>query len=178
MTPTLSRLLAHHARYRPDRVALVFAGREYSFAELNREVNRLANAWLDCGLVKGDKVATVLPNGFELMAAYWAAAVSGIVIVPCSTMLRPGGLKSLLRDSHSRLVIAHPDHAEALDSIRGDLKDIAPDRFVLTDFDAGGEKRARRRCRKRARRLPNLGPIHRRRRHHRPPEHRQRRRPV
>ena len=137
MTPTLSRLLAHHARYRPDRVALVFAGREYSFAELNREVNRLANAWLDCGLVKGDKVATVLPNGFELMAAYWAAAVSGIVIVPCSTMLRPGGLKSLLRDSHSRLVIAHPDHAEALDSIRGDLTGIARDRFVLTDFDAG-----------------------------------------
>ena len=94
---------------------------------------------LTAALVKGDKVATVLPNGFELMAAYWAAAVSGIVIVPCSTMLRPGGLKSLLRDSHSRLVIAHPDHAEALDSIRGDLKGIARDRFILTGFEASSE---------------------------------------
>ena len=137
MTPTLSRLLAHHARYRPEQVALVLAGREYSFAELNREVNRLANAWLDCGLVKGDKVATVLPNGFELMAAYWAAAVSGMVIVPCSTLLRPGGLQNLLRDSHSKLVIADPGHAEALASIRPHLEGIAPGRFIVSGNDGG-----------------------------------------
>ncbi len=136
MLPTLCKLLAHHANYRPQQVALVLAGREYSFAELNRTVNRLANAWLGCGLVKGDKVATVLPNGFELMAAYWAAAVSGMVIVPCSTLLRPGGLKNLLRDSHSKLVIAHPDHAEALNSIRPHLKRIAPDHYILSDADA------------------------------------------
>jgi non-ribosomal peptide synthetase component F len=88
MTPTLSGLLAQHAYYRPDQAALVFAGNEYTFNELNREVNRLANAWLDCGLIKGDKVATVLPNCFELMSAYWAAAASGIVIVPCSILLQ------------------------------------------------------------------------------------------
>ena len=132
MTPTISKLLAHHARCRPNHLALVAAGREYTFEQLHREVNRLANAWLDCGLVKGDKVATVLPNGFELMAAYWAAAASGIVIVPCSTLLRPGGLKTLLRDSDSRLVLAHHSQAEALASIRGDLGKIADDRFILT----------------------------------------------
>ena len=136
MTPTISGLLAHHARYRPDRVALVFADREYSFGELCLEVNRLANAWLDCGLVKGDKAATVLPNSFELMAAYWAAAVSGIVIVPCSTLLRPGGLKTLLRDSDSRLVIAHHSQAQAVDSIRAELEQVAPDRFILTECEA------------------------------------------
>ncbi len=136
MMPTISRLLAHHARCRPEQVALAFAGREYSFAELNREVNRLANAWLDCGLVKGDKVATVLPNGFELLAAYWAAAVSGIVIVPCSTLLRPGGLQKLLRDSHSKLVLADPDHAETLDSIRPHLAGIARDRYILSGDEA------------------------------------------
>ena len=131
-TPTIARLLAHHARCRPKQVALVCAGREYSFAELNREVNRLANAWLEGGLVKGDKVATVLPNGFELLAAYWAAAVSGIVIVPCSTLLRPGGLQKLLQDSHSKLVIGHPEHAMTLDSIAAHLTRIARDRYILS----------------------------------------------
>lgn len=132
MTPTLSKLLTHHARYQPDQVGLLFAGHEYTFKELNQEVNRLANAWLDCGLVKGDKVATVLANSFEMMAAYWAAAVSGIVIVPCSPLLRSSGLKTLLLDSDSVMVIAHLTYAPILDSIRAELKQIQDDRFILT----------------------------------------------
>ncbi len=131
MTPTLSRLLSGHADRHPEQVALVCAGREYSFAELNREVNRLANAWLGCGLAKGDKVATILANRFELVAAYLAAAVSGIVIVPCSILLRADGLKKLLHDSHSKLVIADHDHAESLAAIRPQLTNIAHDRYVL-----------------------------------------------
>ena len=135
MTPTIAKLLSGHARYQPERVALRFNDHEYSFAELNREVNRLANAWLDCGLTRGDKAATVLPNGFELVAAYWAAAASGIVIVPCSILLGPGGLENLLRDSHSKLVIAHPDQVQALASIRRGLPDIARGRFIITGDD-------------------------------------------
>lgn len=137
MTPTLSGLLAQHAYYRPDQAALVFAGNEYTFNELNREVNRLANAWLDCGLIKGDKVATVLPNCFELMSAYWAAAASGIVIVPCSILLQKNGLKTLLCDSDSKMVIADHSHAEVLNSIREDLNQIGENRYVLTNCEAG-----------------------------------------
>ncbi len=118
MTPTLANLLADHARLRPGRVALVFGGREYTFAEFNAAVERLAGAWLGSGLSPGDKVATVLGNSFELLAAYWAAAASGIVIVPCSPLLRGGGLQTLLRDSHSRMVIAHRSQASALAEIR------------------------------------------------------------
>ncbi|MDD9854545.1 MAG: class I adenylate-forming enzyme family protein, partial [Gammaproteobacteria bacterium] len=96
MKPTLANLLAHHARRCPERVAFRFDGdfagdfaaRDITFAQLQAESNRLANAWLDAGLVPGDKVATLLPNSFELVAAFWAASVSGIVIVPCSTLLQ------------------------------------------------------------------------------------------
>ncbi|MGI9310320.1 MAG: class I adenylate-forming enzyme family protein [bacterium] len=139
MKPTISRLLAHHARFRPDHLALVCGGREYTFAQLHRAVSRLANAWRDNGLGHGDKVATVLPNGFELIAAYWAAATSGVVIVPCSTLLRGGGLKTLLRDSDSKAVIAHRAHADEIDSIRADLDGIARERFILVDDDGDGD---------------------------------------
>ncbi|MGR3983952.1 MAG: AMP-binding protein, partial [Gammaproteobacteria bacterium] len=138
MTPTIALLLAGHARISPGREALVCGGRAYTFAQLHAEVSKLANAWLDCGLVKGDKVATVLPNCFELLAAYWAAAASGIVVVPCSPLLQPGGLKTLLRDSGSKMVIADAAQAGALDSIRADLA-VEPARFVLTGgADAAG----------------------------------------
>jgi len=81
----IGSLLPRHARYRPDHTAVVFNEHRLSFSEFNRRVNRLANALLDLGLSKGDKVATILPNCLELLEVYWAVAKIGAVVVPLST---------------------------------------------------------------------------------------------
>ena len=70
-------LLPHHARYRPDHPAFFCGEERFTYKMFNAYVNKLANALLACGLVKGDKFATVLPNCTQLMAAYWAAAKTG-----------------------------------------------------------------------------------------------------
>ena len=95
----IGALLPRHARYRPDHLALVVGDQRLTYQKLNAVVNRLANALLANGITKGEKIATVLPNCLELMTAYWAAAKTGIVIVPMSTLLQEGGLATLLRDS-------------------------------------------------------------------------------
>jgi acyl-CoA synthetase (AMP-forming)/AMP-acid ligase II len=117
-------LLAHHARFRGEHIGLVASGRTLSYRDLNSYVNRLANALLAAGLKKGDKFATVLPNSLEMMAAYWAAAKTGLVIVPLSTLLQGSGLKTLLQDSDTRLVIGDPNFAEAFGRIRDELPQI------------------------------------------------------
>ncbi len=94
----IGALLSRHARYRPNHLALVAGGQRLTYRELNAIANRLANALLASGVAKGDKIATLLPNCLELMTAYWAAAKTGIVIVPMSTLLQERGLASLLRD--------------------------------------------------------------------------------
>lgn len=130
-------LLPHHAAYRPDHTAFVCQKRRFTYREFNAYVNRLANALLARGLVKGDKFATVLPNCIQLMAAYWAAAKTGLVIVPSSTMLNENGLLTLLKGSDTRLVLADSSFAKVLDSIRGDLPDIRDDRYILTGQRTG-----------------------------------------
>ena len=55
-------LLAHHARYQPDKLAVVCGAQRLSFGELHSRVNRLSNALLRLGLRKGDKLAIILPN--------------------------------------------------------------------------------------------------------------------
>ncbi len=94
-------------------------------------MNRLANALLMAGLSKGDKVSTVLNNCLELVLMYWAAAKTGIVIVPNSTMLQAEGLKSLLNDSDTVCVIADAAFASILMEIRPSLSAIADERFIL-----------------------------------------------
>jgi len=86
----LGALLARHARYRPQHLALVFERHRLTYEALNRRVNRLANALLAAGLTKGDKVATVLPNCLEQLEVYCAVAKNGLVAVPLSPLLQPG----------------------------------------------------------------------------------------
>src|SRR6266542_3582347 len=95
----IGSLLARHAQYRPYHTAIVFEDRRLTFLELNQRVNRLANALLNLGVRKGDKVATILPNCLELLESYWAVVKIGAVIVPLSQLLRGKGLLNLLRDS-------------------------------------------------------------------------------
>lgn len=127
----IGSLIARHGRYRPQHTAVVFGDERLAYADLNRRVNRLANALCDHGIEKGDKVATLLPNCLELLSLYWAVAKIGAVAVPMSPLLQPAGLASLLNDSDAVLVLAAPPYTDTLDAARGELGGIREDGFVL-----------------------------------------------
>ncbi len=129
----IGTLLPRHARYRPDHLAVVFEHQRLTFRQFNARVNRLAGALLAAGLAKGDKIATVLPNCLEQLDVYWAAAKTGIVVVPMSPLLQESGLVSLLENSDAKLVVSTGAFAGTLDRIRGTLPAIRADRWVLTD---------------------------------------------
>ena len=127
----IGSLLPRHARYRPDHLAFVFKERRLTYSAFNREVNRLSNALLAKGLKKGDHIFTTLSNSFELMALYWTAAKTGLVIVPASTLLQASGLKSLIRDSDAVMVFADAAFADMLADMRDDLNAVRDDGYVL-----------------------------------------------
>ena len=126
-------LLPRHARYRPHHLAVVCGAHRLTFREHADRVNRVANALLALGLRKGDKVAIVLPNGIELLEAYRAAALLGLVSVPLSPLLRGDGLVTLLRDSHTAAVLSCEAMLVELDSARARLPEIPDDRWILVD---------------------------------------------
>jgi len=123
----LGSLLTRNSRYRPDHAAVVFEPNRLNFLDLNRRVNRLANALLNLGVGKGDKIATVLPNCLELLEVYWAVAKISAVVVPLSPLLRGRALSNLVADSEATTVIASSCFVEMLDAIKPDLRGIAAD---------------------------------------------------
>jgi len=127
----IGSLLPRHARYRPEHLAFVVGKERLNFLELNSRVNRLSNALLDSGIRKGQKMATVLPNCEELMLLYWAAAKTGIVIVPGSPLLQASGLATLLRDSDTVVVFADAEFAETLNNIKNELPAIQNEHWVI-----------------------------------------------
>src|SRR5271166_979418 len=105
----IGSLLPHHARYRPNHIAVVVEDCRLSFREFNGRVNRLANVFLSLGVKKGDKVATILPNCLSLLETYWAVAKIGAVVVPLTPLLREKALATLIQDSDSGTIIASAD---------------------------------------------------------------------
>jgi long-chain acyl-CoA synthetase len=128
-------LIAHHARYRPEHAAVVFAGgrqtRRLTWRQFHRRVNRLANALLALGIKKGDRVATVLPNSLELLEIYWAVPRIGAVLVPLSPLLNAAGLGSLLADAGAAALFIHPAAVAEVDGLGQALPALARERIVV-----------------------------------------------
>lgn len=101
----ISKILSQHALYRSDHLAFVYKGQRSTYAEFDQEVSRMANAFKDAGIRKGDKVATLLPNTTALWEAYWACAKIGAVVVPLSPLLREEGLVNVLNSSDADLLL-------------------------------------------------------------------------
>ena len=133
MPITLERLIERHARYRGDRLAVVFAEQRLSWAEFNAQVNRLANALQARGIDKDDKIATALPNSMELLVIYWATISIGAVLVPLSPLLNPGGLINLLNNADARLLFLTPALMEGIDARRGEIPAITQQNYILVE---------------------------------------------
>jgi len=129
----IGTIFSRHGKYRPDHPAVVFGDSRLTWREYNRNINRLANAMSEMGIKKGDKVATILPNCLELLETYWAVAKIGAVVVPLSTLLRAGAMKTLLTNSDTVMVITCNEFVDELNTIKDDLSAVSPDRWVLTD---------------------------------------------
>jgi acetyl-CoA synthetase len=98
------------ARERPDDTAAVFRGedgtrRELTFAELSRDVTRLAEALVRLGVEPGDRVATFLPMSPEAAIASHACAHVGAVQVPIFSGFAAPAVAQRLQDSEARVAI-------------------------------------------------------------------------
>ena len=127
----IGSLLSRHAIFRPKHLAFVFGNERLNFNELNSRVNQLSNALIGSGIRKGQKMATVLPNCEELMLLYWAAAKTGIVIVPGSPLLQDSGLTNMLKDSDSVIVFAEKTFKKTLTKIKEKIPTIQNKHWIL-----------------------------------------------
>src|SRR5436305_9162828 len=75
-------LLQEAAQQWPERIALKFGDRRYTFADLDSQASSFANALLDLGVNLGDRVALFLPNCPEYEVAFFGACRAGAAPTP------------------------------------------------------------------------------------------------
>ena len=123
----LGRLLTQTARRIPDAPALVWRGRNWSFAELDARVDRLAAGLRALGVGKGDRVLVHSRNSNAMFESMWACFKAGAVWVPTNFRLTPAEVAYL--GSSSRAVVmlrdaGFRDHAQAVRAASSHLRHV------------------------------------------------------
>lgn len=99
MNVNVHYFLLRNVHEHPHKVAIIFGDKRYTYKIFNERVNRLANALLNMGVNKGDKVAYLLANCSEFAEISLALSKIGALSVPLNFRLRADELRYILNNS-------------------------------------------------------------------------------
>jgi acyl-CoA synthetase (AMP-forming)/AMP-acid ligase II len=139
----------------PDKLAIVDGDRSWTYAELNRRVNRVANGLAARGYTRGDALALASGNSCEFLVTYFACAKLGLVCVPMNLGWRADEIAYVLDHSEAigivveaQLVALVAPAVEKVPAVRdiivaygtdGQYEQSLPDRTWLTLADLHDE---------------------------------------
>ncbi len=112
-------MLRRSAERFPNKAAVIWEEQTLTYRELDTLANRMANALIDNGIKKGEKVGIISRNRTEYAIMFFGAARSGAVLVNVSTLYQPDDLTYVL-DKADVTTLFYEDSLESkVDAIRG-----------------------------------------------------------
>jgi len=119
----LRQMLGESARQYKEKTAVALGDTRLSYTELDEASNRIANALLERGVGRGDRIAMLLSNSLEFVTTYLGIVKAGGIAVPLDTKYKLDELASLYNDSRPKVLVAESPL----------LKSVVP---VLTEWDS------------------------------------------
>ena len=125
------------------RLALIHEQRDgsatrYTFADIRRLSNQVANLFVSRGLRAGDRVGILLPQGPETAIAHVATYKAGAIVVPLFTLFGLDALRFRLKDAGIKVLITDTRSTGKLEQIRADIPDLETV-FCIDGPARGGE---------------------------------------
>jgi acyl-CoA synthetase (AMP-forming)/AMP-acid ligase II len=120
----------------PEAAAVVDGDRQFSYAELNAWVNRVAHGLAARGYRRGDALALASGNSVEFLVTYYACAKLGVVCVPVNLGWRPEEVAYVLGHSASRGVVIE---AQLLPALAGAIGEVGAVADVIVAPGTGAE---------------------------------------
>ena len=102
----LQQLLFETVRRFPKRPALVYYGHTITYEQLDLLSNQLANALIELGVQKGDRVSIMLPNIPQCVIGYFGALKAGAIVVQTNPLYVERELEHQLNDSGAETILA------------------------------------------------------------------------
>jgi long-chain acyl-CoA synthetase len=140
----LATAFAQSVGQRPEKTALFWGEREYSYGQLWGQTLQVA-AWLqgEFGVRPGDRVGVWLKNCPEFIPALFGTLQAGAVAVPINNFLKPDEVNFILSDAGIDVLITDAElgaHHRALETARPHLKLLRVERLSAAEAKVPGLK--------------------------------------
>jgi long-chain acyl-CoA synthetase len=130
-TGSLSDLIRASVSEFGERPAIEFFGREWTYSQLGDQIDRAAEGLRRLGVRKGDRVAIVLPNCPQHVAAFYAILRLGAIVIEHNPLYTPRELRHQFEDHGAKVVIAWDKMVPAIQAFPDD---VAVDRIISVDM--------------------------------------------
>jgi crotonobetaine/carnitine-CoA ligase len=122
--PVIGELLRFHAEHRPHKRFLACGPVSYTYRELDERSDRVAAGFARLGIARGDRVAVLCPNRYEVFELFFGLAKLGAVQVPLNAFLKGEFLRHQVADSGAVALVADAAGADAVAPLLPDLTDL------------------------------------------------------
>ena len=115
-----------NAASHPDRAGLIVVepGKDtvsYTFMDLNRLSNQLANLFIANGLERGERVGILMSQSVEVAISHVAAWKMAAISIPLFTLFGEDALRFRLQNSEARMLVTDIDNLPKIEAIREEL---------------------------------------------------------
>jgi len=114
----LGSWIARQAQIAPDRVALIFGDRRWTYRQLDERTTRLARALIARGVGEGDRVAFLGHNHPAALEVLFACGLVGAIAVPLHPGFDDATLVEILADAGPAVLVVTPEPGWAASASR------------------------------------------------------------
>ncbi|UVK47122.1 AMP-binding protein [Mesorhizobium sp. AR07] len=124
-TFNIGHFLTQNARRFADRPGVIVPERTLTWSQVDRRVNRLANALVKSGISPGDRILVQARNSHRAFEVKWACFKLGAIWVPVNFRLTPAEVAYMAGHASARAIVFDSEFAEHCEAARAEL-DPAP----------------------------------------------------
>ncbi len=126
------------AESQPDRTAIIDVSnpsqpQEYSYGQLQKLSNQLANALIGLGVKKGYRTAVLLPQTVETALSHIATFKLGGISIPLFTLFGIDALQYRIENAGIKVIVTNTIGADKLNSIRSHIPSL--EHILVIDGD-------------------------------------------
>src|SRR3954467_5015723 len=102
----------------PNRLAVVYGEKRYTWKQTYPRSRRLASALARRGIGRGDTVAVMLPNTPPMYEAHFGVPMCGAVLNALNTRLDAQAIAFMLEHGEAKLLITDTEFSAVIDKVR------------------------------------------------------------
>ncbi len=119
---TIANIVRRGAALHAARTALRYRGTAFSYGDLDKRSNQIAQGLRTLGIQSGDRIAMLDKNSSEQFDVLFGASKAQAVGVPVNWRLAPREIALVLNDARASVLFAGAEYLATIDEIRGELK--------------------------------------------------------